>query len=107
MKELGLSSSHLAAVDFISASIGSLKEEFIMDIFLAASGDDGLEGYNRRYSQTSNPMASTSNDRLEHIQGEVNRKFRIYFPTHDTVAKSKGGIAVCINAYYSFETCSS
>ncbi|KAL1592700.1 hypothetical protein SLS60_011116 [Paraconiothyrium brasiliense] len=71
IRKLDLHNVDRLELDYASSSLGSLKEDFLQRIYLAASG--------------LHPLA----DRVpkgwaDHI--------RVYFPTHDTVVNSTGGV---------------
>lgn len=73
---LDLNNSSNLQVDFVASSLGSLNEAFLQTIYQAACGaEDTL----------SAPAAG---------QLDLESSFRIYFPTHETVANSNGGIEV-------------
>jgi hypothetical protein len=58
-------------LDYASSSLGGLKEDFLQKVYLAASGLQPL----------SNKAPEDWSDR-----------FRVYFPTHETVVNSTGGV---------------
>ncbi|KIY01468.1 uncharacterized protein Z520_03020 [Fonsecaea multimorphosa CBS 102226] len=78
--ELGLASRGSIQMDYVSSSIGSLDDEFLRSIHLAASGDNGLTEYTRRVDKRGLIK-----------QGSWKKNFRIYFPSDNTVRTSKGG----------------
>jgi hypothetical protein len=51
-------------------------------------GDDGLTEFNWRASKT--PLSGTE---LQTVK-EIEKGFRIYFPSRETVIRSKGGVSV-------------
>jgi hypothetical protein len=65
-------------------------------IYAGCLGDDGMTEYNWRLAKP--PKSKPQKDFLAEskISEEVKKFFRIYFPTHETVAKSKGGLGVSI-----------
>lgn len=71
VRQLNLDNVKRLELDYTSSSLGSLTESFIRRIYLAASGIQSL-------------TEKVPDDYLEHV--------RIYFPTHDTVVNSTGGI---------------
>ncbi|KAI0022074.1 tyrosyl-DNA phosphodiesterase-domain-containing protein [Xylariomycetidae sp. FL0641] len=82
---LGLQTREKITVDCVVASLGSVNMDLVSAIYNAAQGDDGMKEYNRRTtkdkkSQQSKESASSFRDR-----------FRIYFPSVDTVSQSRGG----------------
>jgi len=105
VKSLGLHTESRIEVDFVvsshllngvfwyvpkrvqASSIGSLKESFLERIYMAAQGS-GSDHMGKPARQK--PMAGTHQNILENLKSH----FRIYFPTHETVAQSKGGTGV-------------
>lgn len=96
-----------------TSSIGSLNDDFLKMIYLAAKGtekltvksqamlilpgDDGLTEYRQRYSQASKPKSKRNETRPEEevvLLEQIKENFRIYFPTKETVLNSKGGPSV-------------
>ncbi|KAK5019729.1 hypothetical protein LTR16_001490 [Cryomyces antarcticus] len=73
VRALNLQTQDPVEIDFAASSIGSLNMEFLESIYLAASGDDLP---------------------VEKREADIKDRFRIYFPTHDTVAASTGGTQV-------------
>jgi hypothetical protein len=56
------------------------------------AGDDGLKEYEWRTSRPTKSKAETSVERK--LSENLKSCFRIYFPSRETVAKSKGGLGV-------------
>ncbi|KAI1489903.1 phospholipase D/nuclease [Biscogniauxia mediterranea] len=82
---MGLNTSDIE-VDFVVSSLGAINMEMISALYNAALGDNGLKEYGKRMVKGGkNKAVADSNSPLK-------RKFRIYFPSHDTVARSNGGI---------------
>lgn len=96
VQNLGLQTSNDLDIDFVASSIGSLNYGFLSGLYLAAQGDDGSTEYDGRYALQSRSKAGLSarekaqreQTRMEEI---LKKNFRIYFPTHETVASSTGG----------------
>jgi len=89
--ELGLASTEPIQLDFVASSIGSLNDEFMRSIYLAAQGDDGLSEYTLRTTKKL-PMTVDSRRKVSKDTGKDWRdNFRFYFPTDETVADSLGG----------------
>ncbi|EXJ70242.1 uncharacterized protein A1O5_06310 [Cladophialophora psammophila CBS 110553] len=79
--ELGLATRGGAIqMDYVTSSVGSLNDEFLRSMHLAASGDSGLTEYTMRYDKGG---------RVKH--GNWKENFRFYFPSDNTVRMSKGG----------------
>ncbi|KAE8447364.1 hypothetical protein EG329_010778 [Mollisiaceae sp. DMI_Dod_QoI] len=81
----------LLDIDFLAASIGSLNEDFIRAMCLACQGDDGLTEYRERTGKSTRGKGSAETGRKP-VDGCLSR-CQIYFPTEQTVARSKGGTA--------------
>ncbi|KAI9746599.1 MAG: hypothetical protein M1818_000312 [Claussenomyces sp. TS43310] len=102
IKELGLATQEPVELDVVSASIGNLREDFIRSMYLAAKGDNGLTEYNWRNNKTpgnksalSSTNSSATRPQLagqQEVWQEAQQRVRIYFPSRETVVKSKGGI---------------
>ncbi|KAF2451975.1 phospholipase D/nuclease [Karstenula rhodostoma CBS 690.94] len=71
IRQLNLHNVERLELDYASSSIGGLKEEFLQKLYLAASGVQPL----------GNKAPEGWSDR-----------FRVYFPTRDTVINSTGGV---------------
>ena len=76
------------------SSLGSLNMDLVSAIYYAAQGDDGLKEYGMRGAKGGKNKGSTS------TKPDLKGKFRIYFPSHDTVVKSRGGKNVSTNLRY-------
>ena len=57
-------------------------------------GDSGWTEYSWRYDKPSRGKASTEIDAERKLSDRIKDSFRIYFPTEETVAQSRGGIGV-------------
>ncbi|KAL5392135.1 hypothetical protein DPSP01_000656 [Paraphaeosphaeria sporulosa] len=71
IRRLNLNNVERLELDYASSSIGGLKEEFLEKLYLAASG--------------LQPLSSKAPE-------DWADRFRVYFPTHDTVINSTGGV---------------
>lgn len=96
IQTLGLSNDMPLSVNMVTSSIGALNMDFLVNLYLATKGDDGLAGYKMTTSKTSKAKAANeehlqSKALQEELHREINNNFRIYFPTHDSVANSTGG----------------
>jgi hypothetical protein len=80
--ELGLATRDPIQLDYVTSSVGSLNDEFMNSIYLAAQGDSGMTEYNRRLNKKA-PIGIH--------QSSWKENFRFYFPSDDTVRASKGG----------------
>lgn len=90
---LGLATPDPIEMDYIAPSLGSVGAELVTALYYAAQGDDGLREYRERTARGKGsakgkgtrvrPPAAA----LEGIDGRL----RIYFPSDETVAQSRGG----------------
>ncbi|KAL8799338.1 MAG: hypothetical protein Q9182_005982 [Xanthomendoza sp. 2 TL-2023] len=96
ISRMRLASDQCLNIDYITSSVGSLNHDFLMALYLAAQGDDGLSEYSWR-TQPSNKTAKVSdnNDLLaikkECTQKAISHAFRIYYPSLETIKASQGG----------------
>ncbi|EXJ92531.1 hypothetical protein A1O3_01083 [Capronia epimyces CBS 606.96] len=86
--DLGLASRGPIEMDCVTSSLGSLTDEFMRSMYLAAQGDDGLAEYERRTLSSR----TGSGGRLR-VQGrdDWKERMRVYYPSDETVRRSKGG----------------
>ncbi|OCT53892.1 putative tyrosyl-DNA phosphodiesterase [Cladophialophora carrionii] len=82
LTELGLATRDPIQVDYVTSSVGSLNDEFMQSLYLAAQGDSGLTAYNRRLNKN---LSSGS------PPGSWKQNFRFYFPSDATVRASRAG----------------
>ncbi|PGH32211.1 hypothetical protein GX50_04995 [[Emmonsia] crescens] len=87
---LGLQASQDLNLDYITSSVGSLNEQFLRSIYLAAQGDNGLKELTLRNSKTF-PSEKWGVVTKKTDGAEWKHRFRVYFPSLSTVSKSKGG----------------
>ncbi|KAI4215192.1 MAG: hypothetical protein LQ351_002507 [Letrouitia transgressa] len=98
IKELDLDTEAQLALDFVTSSVGSINLELLATLYLAAQGSDGMTEYGWRYSHKAKASQEVSAENKKSKFSEMNIKTqaqtgtRIYFPTEDTVRRSKGGI---------------
>jgi len=76
-----------------SASIGNLNDGFIKAMYLAAQGDSGITEYDWRTKHLYNGTAIML--KQQRVSELIKERFRVYFPTEDTVTHSRGGKGVC------------
>ncbi|KAI5457904.1 tyrosyl-DNA phosphodiesterase-domain-containing protein [Mariannaea sp. PMI_226] len=92
---LGLATSDPVEVDLVCASLGAINSDLVGAMYNACQGDDGMTEYNSRLSRATKAKA------LESMH-PVKDRFRIYFPTEQTVARSRGGRmaagTICVQA---------
>ncbi|QLI69987.1 uncharacterized protein G6M90_00g057960 [Metarhizium brunneum] len=80
---LGLATSNPIEVDIACASLGSVKYELIQALYHACQGRAGMDKSELNHVGAGPSQRSTCS--------ELQENFRIYFPTHETVTKSRGG----------------
>ncbi|KAK9326317.1 tyrosyl-DNA phosphodiesterase-domain-containing protein [Lipomyces orientalis] len=77
VKELGGDGRTEAQIDYVVSSMGSITPVLVEAIYKAATG--------KQLSISTSPRSSESSF------APIKSRIRVYFPTHDTVATSKGG----------------
>ncbi|KAF7517421.1 hypothetical protein G7054_g13826 [Neopestalotiopsis clavispora] len=87
---LGLDTLADVELDYIVSSLGSVNHDLLTAIYYAAQGNDGLKEYNERSARGKRAKAISVKAAL----GRINDCLRIYFPSHDTVERSRGGTKV-------------
>jgi hypothetical protein len=98
IQELGLDTKLALEIDIVSASIGNLNDDFLKSIYLAAQGDDGTTELNWRTNSPPQNKAMSKNSRGQISSTEllvsqgIKSDFRLYFPSRETVASSKGSL---------------
>ncbi|KAH7140556.1 tyrosyl-DNA phosphodiesterase-domain-containing protein [Dactylonectria macrodidyma] len=92
---LGLATKDSVEVDLVCASLGAINYDLVGAMYNACRGDDGMTEYNSRLSRATKAKAPSS------VQ-QFKDHFRIYFPSDETVAQSRGGRTaagtICIQA---------
>ncbi|KAH8683045.1 tyrosyl-DNA phosphodiesterase-domain-containing protein [Tricladium varicosporioides] len=92
VRRLGLQTEEALTVDFVASSIGSLKLQYLKSMYLAFQGDDGMAEYEWRTNKPSKAKGQVESAAERKISDDIKKFFKIYFPTHETVARSRGGI---------------
>ncbi|KAF4963871.1 hypothetical protein FSARC_8124, partial [Fusarium sarcochroum] len=85
---IGLATDDPIEVDFVCASLGSLNYDLVGAMYNACRGDDGLAEYKSRIGRAG---AAAKNKASNPWQDKLKDRFRIYFPTDETVGRSRGG----------------
>ncbi|OAA71906.1 Tyrosyl-DNA phosphodiesterase [Akanthomyces lecanii RCEF 1005] len=80
VRGLGLATDTPIEVDLACASLGSIKYDLINAMYNACQGDEGMREYNARVGRKPNNKEIQPTEKLRD-------RFRIYFPTDQTVAK--------------------
>lgn len=100
VKELGLATEQSLHIDFVTSSVGSLNDDFLTMLYLAAQGDDGLTEYNWRNPPVASRKQKTLQEKSqakdglrERLRSQLRQCFQVYYPTHDTVKDSTAGSA--------------
>ncbi|TEY85861.1 hypothetical protein BOTCAL_0011g00430 [Botryotinia calthae] len=89
VRSLGLDTDHPLEIEYVTASIGNLDDRFLRTMYLASQGDNGSKEYKWR---TEKPARSKMETVMEtQLSEEIGRRFRVYFPSEQTVKESKGG----------------
>ncbi|KAL2815953.1 tyrosyl-DNA phosphodiesterase-domain-containing protein [Aspergillus granulosus] len=93
LESLGLKTNTPVSVDYVTSSLGSLTPDFMKCIYLAAQGDSGLIELTLRTSKSLPAKHPTDPRRLipATTADEWKDRMRIYFPSQETVRRSKGG----------------
>lgn len=90
IRQLGLHTEEALTLQYVTASLGNINDSLIKAIYLAAKGDNGLTEYQWRTDKKSKSKVQSSAEKK--VSDELKDGFQIYFPTRDTVSKSRGGI---------------
>ena len=98
VKGLGLATEKPLHIDFVTSSVGSLNDDFLAMIYLAAQGDDGLTEYHwrnphARGNKTPQEALRAEEDLNKQLRSHLRQNFQVYFPTQDTVKASTAGSA--------------
>ncbi|PBP16311.1 tyrosyl-DNA phosphodiesterase domain protein, partial [Diplocarpon rosae] len=86
---LGLATDEPLRIDFLSASIGSINDDFLKCLYLASQGDLGMTEYGWRANK---PLKAQKMTAIEQKISDGLKDCRIYFPARETVTESKGGV---------------
>ncbi|KAI2776448.1 phospholipase D/nuclease [Daldinia loculata] len=82
---LGLNTTEDVEIDFLASSLGSLNMDLLSAIYYSAQGDDGMKEYGIRNAKGRKNKAPMQ------AKPDFKNKFRIYFPSRETVVQSRGG----------------
>lgn len=95
VKRLGLATDKHLHIDFVTSSVGSLNDDFLAMLYLAARGDDGLVEYNWRNLPSASKkkkapqeILHTQDEFRQWLRSHLRQDFRVYYPTHETVKSS-------------------
>ncbi|KAI0389236.1 tyrosyl-DNA phosphodiesterase-domain-containing protein [Xylariaceae sp. FL0594] len=84
---LGLATTSKVELDYVVASLGAVNSDLLSTVYNAARGDDGWKEYEGRTA-----AASRKKDARKPGPSYRPENFRVYFPSNDTVEKSRGGV---------------
>lgn len=100
VQELGLATDKPLHIGFVTSSVGSLNDDFLAMLYLAAQGDDGLTEYSWRNPPVTSRKKKTAHEDIqandsvrERLRSRLRQDFQVYYPTHDTVKNSTAGSA--------------
>ncbi|KAL0931608.1 tyrosyl-dna phosphodiesterase domain-containing protein [Colletotrichum truncatum] len=95
VRSLGLATESAVEVDYVASSLGSLNHGYLIAIYNACQGDSGMKEYESRQhkpTKSNARQASLVSFKTANIEPvDLQRYFRIYFPTEKTVLRSRGG----------------
>ncbi|KAJ0425349.1 phospholipase D/nuclease [Aspergillus carlsbadensis] len=93
LEALGLKTNTPISLDYVTSSLGSIVPDFMKCIYLAAQGDSGLTELTLRTSKSLPVKDPTDPRRLitATTADQWKDRMRIYFPSQETVLRSKGG----------------
>ncbi|KAI1738313.1 tyrosyl-DNA phosphodiesterase-domain-containing protein [Xylaria scruposa] len=86
VNSLGLATTSNVELDFVVASLGAVKTDLISAIYNAAQGDSGMKEYEKRTASSGKKKTAQKTELSCYSDN-----FRIYFPSHETVSRSRGG----------------
>ena len=100
VKKMGLATDTPLHIDFVTSSVGSLNDDFLAMLYLAAQGDGGLMEYNWRNVPNASKKKNALQETLQtqdgfrqRLRSHLRQEFHVYYPTHDTVKSSTAGSA--------------
>lgn len=93
IKALGLDSVDDVDLDYVCSSLGNLKRDLLAALYGACKGDSGLREYTARTGKSGKTKAAASSEG-DHPNLS---KIRVYYPSRDTVHRSRGGTNVSCN----------
>lgn len=84
---LGLDSEDDIELDYVCSSIGAVKLDLLTALYYAAQGDSGTKEFEARVSRSKKGKDTTPSavDQVDLA------RVRVYFPSRDTVLRSRGG----------------
>ncbi|KAK2000525.1 ubiquitin interaction domain-containing protein [Colletotrichum falcatum] len=95
IRSLGLATEDAVNIDYVASSLGSLNYAYLKALYYACQGDPGMKEYDARQSKPSRSKVAKPSPDDSRLAGneplQLQRHFRIYFPTENTVSSSRGG----------------
>lgn len=84
---LGLDSEDDIELDYVCSSIGAVKLDLLTALYYAAQGDSGTKEFEARVTRPKRGKDTTTSavDQVDLA------RVRVYFPSRDTVLRSRGG----------------
>ena len=92
VQHLGLSTAQPLRIDFIASSLGAVNIDFLIMLYLAAQGNDGLKEYTWRSTTATKAARKRDHSWRDELIENIENDFRVYFPSRDTVVRSRGGV---------------
>ncbi|MCJ1400406.1 hypothetical protein MMC11_003611 [Xylographa trunciseda] len=92
VQHLGLGTAQPLRLDFIASSVGAVNIDFLSMLYLAAQGNDGLREYNWRITAFTIAARKRDHSWRDELIENIENSFRLYFPSRDTVVRSRGGV---------------
>ncbi|MCJ1381089.1 hypothetical protein MMC17_004198 [Xylographa soralifera] len=92
VQHLGLGTAQPLRVDFIASSVGAVDIDFLIRLYLAAQGSDGLREYTWRVTAFTKAARKRDHSWRDELVENIENNFRLYFPSRDTVVHSRGGV---------------
>lgn len=100
VRQLDLQTRSAPEVDFCASSIGSLNDSFLQTVYTAVQGDDSHAVLSKSGAKDKKNTSTAQGS--SHFAKFRRKAFRIYFPTHGTVANSTGGVdnagTICLSS---------
>ncbi|EFX00328.1 mitochondrial translation optimization protein [Grosmannia clavigera kw1407] len=86
IKSLGWATEEPLQLDYLCSSIGSLGDDLLNALYYACQGDTGMKEYEARANKPKKGVLASSSE------PDWKSRMRVYFPSHQTVVRSRGGI---------------
>lgn len=83
--------AHAPYADFVTSSLGNLSSSFATQLYLAICGRLDPTKVGGGPPRSRKPKTKSSADGCDDLDGVLKEKLKIYFPTSETVLRSRGG----------------